>query len=106
MTRTEKNREAYLKAKASGAYTASKRDSSWDPALRMHTCCESKHGAYHKASCRIRNGDISDLKLRGTAPPPPEKAKVQELKAQGLTSGQIAEELGMKLREVNKLWIG
>lgn len=106
MSRTEKNREAYLKAKASGAYTASKRDATWDRTTGTHVCCGSKHGSFHKVACRVRLADTSDLKLRSAAPLDPMKARVRALKEQGLTSGEVARELDLKLREVNKLWIG
>lgn len=108
MTETQrKDREQYLKAKAAGAWTASKKDATWDKVLLWHTCCGSRHGAYHKAACPIRSGDISDLQLRESEKEvDPVKLRVRELKAQGLTSEQVAAELGMQLRDVNKFWIG
>lgn len=105
-TKSEQNRESYLKAKAEGAYSASKRDSTWDQKKHMHTCCGSKHGAYHKSACPIRNGDISDLKMNAAREIDPVKLRVRELKEQGYTSIVVAEKLGMPLKDVNKLWIG
>lgn len=73
-------------------------DSTWDRKLKRHSCCGSKH-SYHRGSCPNRrlhpHGRTSD----------PDFLRVQDCKAEGLTSGQCAARLNMPLGQVNELWI-
>ena len=95
--------EKYAALKASGAYCGSMKDESWDRKLKKHKCCGSKKAIYHGAKCPVRSENLDDIKI-----PPvkqdPLRERIQALKAEGKTSGEVAKELGIKLGEVNNLW--
>lgn len=59
-------------------------------------CCGSTHRSIHLSECPIRN---KKPKID------PRKEKVQELKAKGFLSQEVAYELRISLADVNKLWI-
>ena len=71
---------------------------TWSKLEHKHVCCGSTH-SYHKTWCpskKISNvpGRLSD----------PEYIRVQELKADGKNSSEIAQELGLALEHVNELY--
>lgn len=70
---------------------------TWDPIEKKHKCCGSKH-SYHYSSCPERN------KIPGRASDP-DWQKVQQCKAEGITSGDCAKREGMPLDQVNDLWL-
>ena len=59
-------------------------------------CCGSTHHSIHASACKKR---FEKPKID------PRKAKVQKLKEKGYLSQEVAQELKMKLGDVNKLWI-
>lgn len=66
--------------------------------MKMHTCCASKH-SYHKGNCPVKGtrvpGRASDTDF----------IQVQNLKADGLTSIEVAKRINMPLEQVNDLWV-
>lgn len=114
----EEARRGYLALKANGAYCGSVNDSSWDRAAKIHRCCGSRKSVYHRASCPVRSGDLSDVRLyekpRPPAPDPASTAglrlRIRELKEQGMNSGQVYAQLQhegaqVTLAEVNRLYV-
>lgn len=104
----QKQRERYYRMKEEGAYSGSPRQITWDHSRKMHECCESKKSLYHKASCPNRGKYIE---LRNEAAPVDAnlKERVQELKAQGLCSGDVLnvlleEGVETTLAKVNKVY--
>lgn len=75
-------------------------ESTWSKEKKMHTCCGSMH-SYHKTSCPVRR---SLPQIPGRASDPL-FVRVHELKNEGLTSGQIAHEMGLPLDQVNELFV-
>jgi len=71
---------------------------TWSKELKMHTCCGSKH-SYHKGNCPV-NG----TRIPGRASDP-DFIRVQNLKLEDLTSGEVAKRLNMPLDQVNELWV-
>lgn len=59
-------------------------------------CCGSTHHSIHLSECSIR------LQKPKTDPI---QVQVREMKERGLTSEQVAEELNLELKEVNKMWV-
>lgn len=83
----------------------STKEESWNPVVRIHSCCDSRQPSYHRTSCYKRSPNLDDI----TFPEKPKevrRAEVLALKARGLTSIQVAEQLNIPLKEANMLWIG
>jgi len=72
---------------------------TWDKEKGCHTCCGSTHSPSHKSWCPNRKSTIPGRSSD------PDFVNVQELKAQGLSSGEVAKRLNIPLDQVNELWI-
>jgi hypothetical protein len=92
----------YQKVKEMGRLGSTK-DHTWDREQRIHTCCKSKRSYYHKMDCPALSGTLDQPKH------PPIissdlSARIAELKAQDMTSAEVAAELSIPLVHVNLIY--
>lgn len=74
-------------------------EATWNRETKMHNCCSSKH-SYHKLSCPSRQKDSIPGRMSD-----PNFVRVQDLKAEGLNSQQIATRLNLPLEMINDLFV-